>query len=255
MDAANPFIIWRIDTRGQVSVPEIPSESLPLVGFLYLTQGEVLVETEGQQYLCSSGHCLMIPESRAISIRYYTDAVGFTGGFRPDILPHPETVLRWTEPVHFGFWFDEAVFIGNLFNMMEISYKKGDFSFIEKALDLLVSRVEAQADVILPSAVSSYLKRVFDKSRTPQSISAYAAELCVSQGHLNRIVKASTGKSAGAWIDIAKIGKAKRLLRDSDMPVAEIASAIGMDDPSYFSRFFKNHTTLTPLSFRKKMHR
>lgn len=33
-----------------------------------------------------------------------------------------------------------------------------------------------------------------------------------------------------------------------------ITVAVGLDDSSYFSRFFKLHVGLTPVAFRKKMH-
>jgi hypothetical protein len=135
-----PFFIRRMNTRGRITVSEVPSASLPLVGFLYLTEGEVLAEVDGIQFLCESGHLLLIPEGRPFAIRYYADAIGYTGGFRSDLLSRPEVVLPWIEPVQQAFWFDEAVFVGELFNMLALS-SKGDVDFLAKGIDLLVSRV------------------------------------------------------------------------------------------------------------------
>ena len=139
-----PFFIRRMNTRGRITVAEVPSASLPLVGFLYLTEGEVLAEVDGTQFLCESGHLLLIPEGRPFAIRYYADAIGYTGGFRSDLLSRPEVVLPWIEPVQQAFWFDEAVFVGELFNMLALSFEKGDVDFLRKGIDLLVSRVKAQ---------------------------------------------------------------------------------------------------------------
>ena len=249
-----PFFIRRMNTQGRVTVPEVPSAALPLVGFLYLTDGEVLAEVDGVQFLCGTGHLLLIPEGRPFSIRYYADAVGYTGGFRADLLSRPEQVLQWLEPVQQAFWFDEAAFVGELFNMLAISFERGDAAFVSQGLELLVSRVRTQPTDRLPRMVSVFLESVFSTSRPPQGLAFYAAEVFVSPGHLNRVVKKTTGKSVGAWIDIARLGMAKRLLRDTEMPVAEIAVAVGLEDPSYFSRFFKRCAGLTPLAFRKKMH-
>ena len=249
-----PFFIRRMNTQGRITVAEVPSASLPLVGFLYLTEGEVLAEVDGIQFLCGTGHLLLIPEGRPFSIRYYADAVGYTGGFRADLLSRPEVVLPWIEPVQQAFWFDEAAFVGELFNMLALSFERKDFDFIGKGLDLLVSRVKAQPKSRLTQMVSGFLESVFSTARPPQDLATYAAEAFVSPGHLNRTVKKATGKSVGAWIDIARLGMAKRLLRDTELPVADVAVAVGLDDSSYFSRFFKLHAGLTPIAFRKKMH-
>ena len=240
-----PFFIRRMNTRGRITVSEVPSASLPLVGFLYLTEGEVLAEVDGIQFLCESGHLLLIPEGRPFAIRYYADAIGYTGGFRTDLLSRPEVVLPWIEPVQQAFWFDEAVFVGELFNMLALSFEKGDVDFLAKGIDLLVSRVKAQPKDGMPKMVSGFLESVF---------ATYAAEAFVTPGHLNRMVKKATGKSVGAWIDIARLGMAKRLLRDTELPVADVAVAVGLDDSSYFARFFKHHAGMTPIAFRKKMH-
>ena len=45
--------------------------------------------------------------------------------------------------------------------------------------------------------------------------------------------------------------EAKRLLRYSDLPVADIADQLNFEDPSYFSRFFKKHTGFSPSEFRE----
>lgn len=248
-----PFFIRRMDTHGRVTVPEVPSAALPFVGFLYLTDGEVLAEVDGEQFLCETGHLLLIPEGRTFSIRYYDSAAGYSGGFRADILSRPEIVLQWIDPVQHAFWFDEAVFVGELFNMLALSFDRGDNDFIGKGLDLLVSRIKVHPANRLPLKVSAFLESVFSAKCPPADLNYYAAEVYVSPGHLSRMVRKTTGKSVGAWIDIARMGMAKRLLRDTEMPVADIAIAAGMDDSSYFSRFFKRHAGLTPLAFRKKM--
>lgn len=249
-----PFFIRRMNTLGRVNVPEVPSDALPLVGFLYLMEGEVLAEVDGVQYLCEAGHLLLIPAGLTFSVRYYSDAVGYTGGFKADLLSRPESVLQWIEPVQQAFWFDEAAFVGELFNMLVLSFERKDTEFIGKGLDILISRIKAQPTARLPKVVSGFLEQVFSTSQPPKDLASYAESAFVSPGHLNRMVRKVTGKSVGAWIDIARLGQAKRLLRDTELPISEISVGVGLDDPSYFSRFFKNHAGLTPLQFRKKMH-
>ena len=252
-----PFFIRRMDTTGFSKAAEVPLASLPMVGFLYLADGEVLVEIEARNYLCSSGHLLLIPEGVPFAIPYYRDAVGFSGGFSPRILAESKILPRLVEPVQQAFWFDEGAFVGELFNMLTLSFEKDDQPFIGKALDLLLSRIRFFSVPSLPPPVSRFLDLVFDGDRIPSTASDYAARLGLSRNYLNRLVKHATGTSAGEWIDHARLNRAKRLLRDTQLPVIDIAAAAGLDDQSYFARFFKRHTGMTPSAFRlqsRKMH-
>jgi AraC-like DNA-binding protein len=45
--------------------------------------------------------------------------------------------------------------------------------------------------------------------------------------------------------------EAKRLLCYTDRPVKQITFELGFEDVSYFSNFFKKHTQLSPLVFKK----
>jgi AraC-like DNA-binding protein len=49
-----------------------------------------------------------------------------------------------------------------------------------------------------------------------------------------------------------KAEKASHLLRETSLPVAEIAVKIGFESEFYFSRFFKNRVGCTPSQFRNK---
>ncbi|MGX8690316.1 MAG: helix-turn-helix domain-containing protein, partial [Bacteroidaceae bacterium] len=71
--------------------------------------------------------------------------------------------------------------------------------------------------------------------------------------YLSRQVKQHTGRSVGAWIDIVRVIRAKRLLAGTSVPIIDVAARVGLEDQSYFSRFFKRETGQTPTEFRKAM--
>ena len=156
-------------------------------------------------------------------------------------------------PLHTAFWFDEGAFMAELFNMLANSFERGDNTFIEKGLDLLLLRIKPNRPATVPPAVSAFLESVFDPSKNPGTIAGYAEEIGISENYLSRLVKQSTGRSVGAWIEIVRIQRAKRLLSTTDLPIIDIAAAIGVDDQSYFARFFKKNTGYTPSAFRKEM--
>lgn len=247
------FFIRRLDTSNQERKSEVPVARLPIIGFIYVTQGEVLVEADGNPYLCQPGHALIIPAQCPFSIFYYHNATGYTGGFTTSALSDARVLRYITKPLHQAFWFDEGVFMGELFNMLLISYEKNDQVFIEKSLDLFLSRIKSGQSPVVPDSVNRFLESMFNPKKEIGTLASYAAQAGISENYLSRQVKQHTGRSVGAWIDIVRIIKAKRLLADTSVPVIDVATAVGLDDQSYFARFFKRETGLTPSDFRKSM--
>jgi AraC-like DNA-binding protein len=88
----------------------------------------------------------------------------------------------------------------------------------------------------------------FREMKTP---SDYANLLNMSTKHLNRIIKTAINKTATELIADRIILEAKRLLIHSDIRVTEVADQLGFQDYSYFNRFFKKHTSQTPVEFQK----
>jgi len=247
------FYIRRMNTANTSKTNEIPVAKLPLIGFIYVTKGEVLVEADSSSYLCQPGHILIIPARCPFAIRYYNDAAGYTGAFDSSALSDSKPLRFMTEPIHQAFWFDEAVFMAELFKMILASFEKDDDIFIQKAIELFLSRIKSGQPPVIPKAVNLFLESLFDPQRAIGNITGYAQAAGISENYLSRQVKQSTGRSVGAWIDIARVVRAKRLLAETSMPIIDIASAVGLDDQSYFARFFKRETGQTPTGFRKVM--
>lgn len=247
------FYIRRMDTTSKPRTDEVPLARLPLIGFIFVTSGEVLVDADDRSYLCQPGHVLIIPAQCPFSIRYYNQVKGYTGAFAMSAIKDSTPLRFMTLPIHQAFWFDEGVFMADLFNMILTSYNKGDDVFIEKALDLFLSRIKSGQSPVVPQAVNRILETLFDTRHPIGTISGYALAEGISENYLSRQVKQSTGRSIGAWIDAARLVRAKRLLADTSLPIIDVAAAAGIDDQSYFARFFKRETGQTPTEFRKAM--
>ena len=80
----------------------------------------------------------------------------------------------------------------------------------------------------------------------------YAELLYVTPNHLNAICKELLGKSAGGVIrdHVQFVLEAKRLMIHLDLSISEIAYELNFRDNSYFSKFFKKYTGITPEEFR-----
>lgn len=82
------------------------------------------------------------------------------------------------------------------------------------------------------------------------STQQYAEQLHVSGGHLNDIVKQHSGQTASALLADRRLLEAKRLLLYEEQQIKEIAYYLGFNELSYFNRFFRMHTGMTPQAFR-----
>ena len=80
----------------------------------------------------------------------------------------------------------------------------------------------------------------------------YAELLYITPNHLNAVCNDLLGISAGEVIRDRVLLEAKRLLINLNLTVVEISYQLNFSDNSYFTKFFKKYTGLTPEEFRKK---
>jgi AraC family transcriptional regulator, transcriptional activator of pobA len=79
----------------------------------------------------------------------------------------------------------------------------------------------------------------------------YAQAQYLHPNYFSTVIKYKTGKSVNNWIAEKTIAEAKAMLARSSESVQEIAFRLGFKDAGHFSRFFKKHTKLSPVSFRQ----
>jgi two-component system response regulator YesN len=85
------------------------------------------------------------------------------------------------------------------------------------------------------------------------SLQAVAEEFGFNYTYLSYLFKKSLGKSPSEYLTQCRIDQAKRLLTQSEEhSIKEISSAVGYDDPYYFSRIFKATIGLSPSEYRKQ---
>jgi AraC family transcriptional regulator, transcriptional activator of pobA len=110
----------------------------------------------------------------------------------------------------------------------------------------------------LPDALSGQLMQKFNKLVEEKfvelhKVSDYADLLNVSPNYLSETIKKVSGKTAGEQIQDRLILEAKRLLLHSSISAKEVSYQLNFNDPSYFSRFFKTNTGMSPEEFRKQI--
>lgn len=97
-----------------------------------------------------------------------------------------------------------------------------------------------------------FIVEVENAFKTERSVGYYAGRLCVSPKHLSAVVKEVSGRTAGEWIDSYVVNEIKRLLVSTDMSIQEISCKLNFVNQSFFGKYFKSHTGLSPRDFRNK---
>jgi AraC family transcriptional activator of pobA len=80
----------------------------------------------------------------------------------------------------------------------------------------------------------------------------YADAQSLHPNYLSNVITAKTGKPIGTWIAEKTIAEAKSLLQNSSLSIKGIAYRLGFSESNHFSSYFKKHTGLTPVLFRKQ---
>jgi len=82
------------------------------------------------------------------------------------------------------------------------------------------------------------------------SVAGYADALGITPSHLNAICQRVSGKSTLDLIHARMVLAARRELAYTERNISSVAHDLGFADPSYFTRFFKRETGMTPGDFR-----
>lgn len=96
-----------------------------------------------------------------------------------------------------------------------------------------------------------FLNILNENLKKERSVQFYADALCLTSGHLSKVLKEISGKTANQLIDDAVIMEAKILLGNPSLSIAEVTNELQFSDQSFFGKFFKKHTGFSPTEFRK----
>ncbi len=247
------FYIKRLESKFPTGASEVPRAVLPRYTFLFMLEGEVLTEIAGQSFLCRGGQFLMIPDNTPFAVHHYRDLVGYTGSFPLSYLKDSSyPCLTGGKPVFHTFWFDEAAFVAEIMDRINAACARGDDGYIVRAFDLILYGLQKPAEEKAHPVVSRFMEMLFDRQQVTDTVSGYANRLGISPSYLNKLVRTQTRHSAMDWVEIARVNWAKNLLRENKLSISEVSQAVGIDDASYFTRFFRKVTGYTPSEFRKR---
>jgi AraC family transcriptional regulator len=95
------------------------------------------------------------------------------------------------------------------------------------------------------------LEYILDNLGQNLSLTELAGVAHLSPYHFSRLFKQTIGMAPHQYVLQQRLDRAKRLLVESQMPIAHVASHLGFSDQSHFSYHFKRVFGVTPASLRK----
>ena len=99
---------------------------------------------------------------------------------------------------------------------------------------------------------NSFMKLIEQNYRHFRDGNWYSGQLSISSKYLNIISKSISGNSAKTLIDHYVILKLKQELSGTDKSLKQLAWDYNFCDASFFTRYFRLHTGLTPRAWRLK---
>ncbi|MFC3711242.1 helix-turn-helix domain-containing protein [Sphingoaurantiacus capsulatus] len=136
--------------------------------------------------------------------------------------------------------------------------------FVEQATDLLVTQLirghssfaalQQQARRGLADwqvrKVTAYMRDHLDE---PIGLDALADLIGLSRFHFCTAFRQATGSTPHNWLVGLRIEQARRLLADRELPITEVALAVGYETPSSFAASFRKLVGVTPSGFRQRI--
>lgn len=133
-----------------------------------------------------------------------------------------------------------------------------NYSGLEKSEKLNFYSEEMQLEILPIASFDAKQKLVreslayIDKHyQETMSVADISRAIGTSASYLSRIFKESTGETIIRTINNKRVEKAKMYLRETDLKVYEIADILGFENVTYFSRFFKKHTGISPKDYKE----
>lgn len=120
-------------------------------------------------------------------------------------------------------------------------------------LTLLLTDVARITDRIAhrpDDTVAAVFTAIEDRYAQPLTLADVAAEVGFSPAYLTTLIRRRTGKTVVQWIVSRRMLEARRLLAQTDLPIATVAARVGVDDAAYFSRLFRREIGMPPRQWR-----
>ena len=240
---------------------------------LYLQKGSGFHVIDGNKYEIKPPCVFFMSPGQAHKLELSNDVEGFIFIFTSDFYlinrSNPNSLIEF--PFFYTIHQDNPPLVLNNetdIRFLERLFRQG-IAEIENTGEYTLELLRSILDLILNTCASRYqvnenllnkgkgqilVKQFFhlieENSQKKLLLSDYARLIGVTPNHLTQTVKLLTGKTSSQIIKAKQLLEIKRMLFHTNLSVSEIANQLNFEDQSYFTKFFKRETGLTPLQYR-----
>ena len=248
-------------------------------------QGRYVVDIAGTEYPCAAGTFIIIPPGRSHVSWDAANEAGYRAWAHFDWVwqgSYERTPLLTFAPAqpqtaYFRYapeFIPKKIFHGPIASpahVYDLCERLGDRQhhgsahekrvsralLLELLLELLDPRCRREDEPTekhhLAHRVRDILEQMVAQNRKTPSMQLLLEELGYSYAHLCRLFHARYGISPLKYVHALRFSRAKLLLRDTDLSIAEITYRVGFDDPNYFRQLFHKNFGLSPSAYARKV--
>ncbi|MBO0930624.1 AraC family transcriptional regulator [Fibrella sp. HMF5036] len=263
----NQFIIASFEFARPVIKLPMPAGRTGNHAVFLLTGGQVELTIGHQAYSVGAQELVVIPALQIFSLHTIReDTTGFLCFFSNETLRGTTSeanfdFLRLTSHPITALSDQQTSFLAQLLARLLVEYTESGASrtdIIHPYLLALLAEINRQYASQTPAKtdvgdrlVQGFMSLLNENSRQKSQVADYANLLNISPNHLNKVIRARTGKSPSRWIDERRVLEAKVLLYQSALSIGQIAAELGFTDQTSFGKLFRRYAQVSPSAFRK----
>ena len=243
---------------------------------IFVTDGTAEFNISNQTYTISRGSMLFISNLENHSISCWSDdfyryTVKVPSRYLNNHIKSAKliSIFKHRSPVfnhHYHCPEDLQIHFKHIFSVMYNEYELQDEFFEQSFANLLYAmlvQLYRRCPDMFPGnrklsgqnvvyEVQNYIESHMD---THIDLAATAKKFFVDKYHLSHVFKDITGYSFKQYIIMQRIAKAKDILLNTEMPIADIGRNVGFGNVSHFIRTFRKMEGITPYQYRKTFQR
>lgn len=225
----------------------------------YVETGAIEWVMNGEKYISTPNSLILVPSNTPVNfsqiekksyLAYFSFIATYHNNSIFDYIDCPKQV-----------YFDDMTYIKYLFKIAEPNHDNpviGEVIRSNSIVQQILSQYLIQGRAVFRdkplsnnTIINKIIKYVDVHPRETYTLELFSQLTHVHPSYISRIFKDELGVSPIKYANALKLRKILDMLRNSSCTVAFLSDQFGFNSPEAFSRFIKQHTTMSPTEYRK----
>lgn len=149
-------------------------------------------------------------------------------------------------------FFEQLGYIVDTPNLLPVEIVGRTYLFFAALIESSKNAKQLPKNNLLDFYIQSTVDYIENYYMNEITIEDMATHVNLNRSYFSKMFKNATKKSPQEFLIQYRMNKACELLRDTKMPIIQIAHLVGYHNQFHFSRAFKNMMSISPLEWRKR---